>query len=245
VTEGPTPLSRKPLIAMSGRRWKGSEIGSGLPDNFADIPVDLHIGSYADSVTAAGGVPVFTACTPSAVEVLDYVDGLVLTGGSDVDPRRYGEEPHPKVYGVDAERDEIEIALVHRALALGRPILAICRGLQVLNVALGGSLVQHLEGKDYHGAWDVAPHELTHQITITAGSQLHRAFGESCVVNSLHHQAVATLGQGLVATAFADDGTIEGAELPGHPVLAVQWHPELVLAHPDPSFVWLINTARS
>jgi putative glutamine amidotransferase len=229
---------------MSGRRWKGSEIGSGLPDNFADVPVDLHIGSYADSVSAAGGVPVFTACTTSAVEVLDYADGLVLTGGSDVGPHRYGEEPHPKVYGVDDARDEIEIALVHRALELGRPILAICRGMQVLNVALGGSLVQHLEGKDYHGAWDVGPHELAHQVTTTPGSALHLAYGPTCAVNSLHHQALGTLGDGLIATAFAEDGTIEGAELPGRPVLAVQWHPELVIAHPDPSFVWLIEHAR-
>jgi putative glutamine amidotransferase len=232
----------KPLIAMSGRRWKGSAIGSGIPGNFADVPVDLHIGSYADAVSAAGGTPVFLPGTAAALDVLDYADGLVLTGGSDVSPARYGEEAHPTVHGVDDERDEVEISLVAEALKRGIPILAICRGMQLLNVATGGSLVQHIEPGvgDQHAAWEVTPDSLVHEVTFTEGSLASKAYGSTCRVNSLHHQALGRLGAGVVATGFATDGTVESAEMPAHQVLAVQWHPELVVAHPDPSFVWLV-----
>ncbi len=232
---------------MSGRRWDGSAFRSGIPENFADVPFDIHCGSYADAVSAAGGTPVFMPCTDAALDVLDYADGLVLTGGSDVSPARYGEEPHPTVYGVDEQRDEVEIALVAKALERGIPILAICRGMQVLNVATGGSLVQHIEPGtgDHHAAWDVPPDELVHQVTFTDESIASRAYGSDCRVNSLHHQALGRLGRGVVATGFASDGTVEAAEMPEHRVLAVQWHPELVLAHPDPSFTWLIHEASS
>jgi putative glutamine amidotransferase len=237
--------TRRPLIAMSGRRWPGGSI-SGLPDNFADVPFDLHCGSYADAVYVAGGTPVFTPCTTAALDVLDHADGLVLTGGSDVSPARYGETPHPTVYGVDDARDEVEIALVHAALERGMPILAICRGMQILNVAVGGSLVQHLEPSDdvaQHAAWDVDPASLVHEVRFESGSVAAGCFGPHCSVNSLHHQALGRLGHGLVASGFAPDGTVEAAEMPGRPVLAVQWHPELVVAHPDPSFAWLVRAA--
>jgi putative glutamine amidotransferase len=239
-------LPKKPLIAMSGRRWKGSDIGSGLPDNFVDVPFDLHCGSYADAVTAAGGTPVFMPCTAAALDVLDYADGLVLTGGSDVSPTHYGEEPHPAVYGVDDVRDEVELSLVAKALHNSIPILAICRGMQLLNVATGGSLVQHIEPGvgDQHAAWDVAPHALVHDVTFVDGSLASRSYGSTCRVNSLHHQALGRLGEGVVATGFATDGTVESAEMPEHSVLAVQWHPELVVIHPDPSFLWLISAAQ-
>jgi putative glutamine amidotransferase len=239
----------KPLIAMSGRRWKGAALGSDLPKNFAEVPFDLHCGSYADAVSAAGGTPVFMPCTSAALDVLDYADGLVLTGGSDVSPARYGEDAHPTVYGVDETRDEIEISLVVKALEKGIPILAICRGMQVLNVATGGSLIQHIEpdqsgSGDHHAAWDVSPDSLVHDVSFSEGSVASRAYGSTCRVNSLHHQALGRLGKGVVATGFASDGTVESAEMPEHRVLAVQWHPELVVAHPDPSFVWLIDAAQ-
>ncbi len=239
-----TERTRRPLIAMSGRRWKGADIG-GLPDNFTEVPFDLHCGSYADAVHAAGGTPVFMPCTMAALDVLDHVDALVLTGGSDVSPARYGEDPHPAVYGVDDHRDDVEIALVHAAIQRGMPILAICRGMQVLNVATGGSLLQHLEpgDGDHHAAWDVDPGALVHEVHFATGSIAAGAFGPACQVNSLHHQALGRLGTGVVATGHSADGTIEAAEIPGHDVLAVQWHPELVHAHPDPSFAWLVSTA--
>jgi putative glutamine amidotransferase len=241
VSEGSRP---RPLIAISGRRWPGSTI-SGLPDNFAALGVDLHIGAYADSVDAAGGVPVLLPCSDAALQALDHVHGLVMTGGSDVDPQRYGAEPHPEVYGVDAERDRVELALVARALEIGLPVLAICRGMQVLNVALGGTLVQHLDPGvgDHHAAWNVDADSLVHEATFAHDSLVASCYGVAAAVNSLHHQALDRLGDGLVATGWSSDGTIESAECPGHPVLAVQWHPELVRGHPEPSFAWLIRTA--
>jgi putative glutamine amidotransferase len=237
----------KPLIAMSGRRWSGKEVGGGMPANFADVPVDLHIGSYADAVAHAGGAPVFTSCTSASLDVLEHVHGLVLTGGADVSPARYGEEPHPTVYGVSDERDQVELDLINAALDRNVPILAICRGMQLLNVALGGSLIQHIEpgNGDHHAAWDHDPDALVHQVSFTNGSLAASTYGGSCAVNSLHHQALGRLGTGLVATGFASDGTVEAAELPGRPVLAVQWHPELVVAHPDPAFSWIVTQATA
>jgi putative glutamine amidotransferase len=230
---------------MSGRRWDGSAFRTGIPENFSDVPFDIHCGSYADAVAAAGGTPVFMPGTDAALDVLNYVDGLVLTGGADVSPARYGEAAHPTVYGVDDNRDEVEIALVAKALKIGIPLLAICRGMQVLNVATGGSLVQHIEPGtgDHHAAWDVAPDSLVHEVAFTDGSLASRAYGSHCRVNSLHHQALGRLGAGVVATGFATDGTIEAAEMREHQVLAVQWHPELVVSHPDPSFLWLVDAA--
>ena len=240
-----TTQPRRPLIAMSGRRWMGGDVG-GLPANFTNVPFDLHCGSYADAVTAAGGTAVFMPCTMAALDVLEVADALVLTGGSDVSPTRYGEDPHPTVYGVDDHRDDVEIALVHAALAMGMPILAICRGMQVLNVAVGGSLVQHLDPAtgDHHAAWDVPPDSLVHPVRFESGSLAAGTFGPTCQVNSLHHQALGRLGNGIVATGFSSDGTVEAAEMPGHDVLGVQWHPELVASHPDPSFAWLVGAAR-
>ena len=235
-----------PLIDVTGRRWLGSTI-AGMPDNFAGLGIDLHVGAFSDAVEAAGGVPVLLPCSDAALRALDRVDGLVMTGGSDVDPARYGEEPHPAVYGVDAERDRVELALVTAALERGMPILAVCRGMQLLNVALGGSLVQHLEpgDGDHHAAWDVETHSLVHEASFASGSLAARCYGAATAVNSLHHQAVNRLGNGLVATGWATDGTVEAAEIPGSPVLAVQWHPELVTGHPEPSFTWLVTTASS
>jgi putative glutamine amidotransferase len=155
---------------------------------------------------------------------LERVDGLMLTGGPDVDPARYGQVPHPETYGVSAVRDDFEATLALAALDLGLPVLAICRGIQVLNVALGGSLVQHLP--------DVTtqvhrPGE-RHGVTVTPGSRIHAALGaERAVGLSWHHQAIDRLADGLVVTGRADDGTIEAVELEGDGwVVGVQWHPE-------------------
>jgi putative glutamine amidotransferase len=241
-------MPRKPLIAVSGRRWKSALI-DGMPDNFADLGIDLHIGAYADAVASAGGVTMTMPCSMDALDSLSYAHALVLTGGSDVSPARYGEEPHRAVYGVDDMRDNVETALAMRALEMGLPIFAICRGMQVLNVALGGSLVQHLTQEngatDLHAAWDHDPSAPVHGVTFAAGSlgaSLYAPDGGSLMVNSLHHQALARVGSGLAATGWATDGTIEAAEMPDKPVLAVQWHPELV-AQPDPGFVWIVCEA--
>lgn len=159
--------------------------------------------------------------------------GLLLAGGGDVDPSRYGAEPHPKTYGVDPDRDDIELTLLAAARRAGLPILAVCRGLQVVNVACGGTLHQHLpelEGSDIHGD-PTAARNVVHGVDVSSGSRLAAAVGhqrlDSCF--SHHHQAVDRLGSGLVPVAWSDDGLIEGLELPaGEPwLVAVQWHPEL------------------
>ncbi|MEX2081568.1 MAG: gamma-glutamyl-gamma-aminobutyrate hydrolase family protein [Dehalococcoidia bacterium] len=198
--------------------------------------------SYINAVQAAGGVPVLLPAQlgPDGLEaILGRLDGVVLTGGGDIDPARYGQEAHNSVQTefVSAARDGLEVRVVQWALERERPVLAICRGMQLLNVALGGSLVQDIptmvEGALAHGtsqqstAGDRAD-EPRHGVRVEEGAALARVMGATELeVNSRHHQAVAGLGEGLRAVAWSDDGVIEGAEMPGPAFfLAVQWHPE-------------------
>jgi putative glutamine amidotransferase len=162
-----------------------------------------------------------------AVRALDGVSGLVLTGGEDVEPKRYKAAPHAKLGPVDPARDAVELALIAAAWARRLPMLAICRGIQVLNVALGGTLFQDLPSERPGGV----RHEgegARHGLTIERGSTMCAVLGATALnVNSRHHQAVKDLAGDLLATAWAEDGVIEGAEAKdGRRVLAVQWHPE-------------------
>ena len=189
---------------------------------------------YVRSVERAEAVPVvLPALRPEdAAALLERLDGLVLSGGIDVDPALYGREPHPKLGRVDRRRDEFELALTREALVRDLPLLAICRGHQVLNVATGGSLVQdipsELKGAETHDA----PGRRTrrsHTVDVTPGSKLGEILGEGTLtVNSFHHQAIDELGRGLVVSARSPkDGVIEGVERPGSAfVIGVQWHPE-------------------
>lgn len=218
-----------------------------FPANFAEQRVDIHLAAYSDCVAHAGGVAVMLPCLESSVEVLDRVDALVLTGGGDVDPANYGEEPHETVSGVDPLRDRVEIALVHRAIELGLPVLAVCRGMQVLNVALGGTLIQHLEGDGLHNhaAWGDPVHARTHPVSFAADSLAHRLLGTTVDVNTLHHQALGRLAPALVCTGRAPDGVVESVEIPNRDVWGVQWHPELLAPQPDPTFRWLVSRAQA
>jgi gamma-glutamyl-gamma-aminobutyrate hydrolase PuuD len=155
----------------------------------------------------------------------------VLTGGGDINPARYGQDPHPKVYGIDDELDRFEIALTEAALAAELPILAICRGHQLLNIVLGGDLDQHINDRPgvlAHGLAGSGPGGgIDHEVTITEGTRLAEALGTTrTTVRSHHHQAVSTLADKAIATAWADDGILEGFELPDAWVVSVQWHPE-------------------
>jgi putative glutamine amidotransferase len=165
-----------------------------------------------------------------ADELLDGFDGLLLIGGGDVDPATYGQPRQREVYGVVARRDEFELPLARAAIARAMPTLAICRGHQVLNVALGGTLEQHLaSGSVPHGAPGVAGGSSTHAVRVREGSRLATALGTTgAAVSSQHHQATDELGTDLRAVAWADDGVVEGIELalPGQWVIGVQWHPE-------------------
>ena len=206
--------------------------------------------TYVDAVVAAGGIPVLLPPVACAETVLDGLGGLMLPGGGDVTPDHYGGAPHATNYDVCSERDAFELALVRAALARdGFPILGICRGMQILNVALGGDLVSHLPeqyGEDVvHRTADVK--SVVHEVTIDAQSFLGDVHGETTlVVHSIHHQAVGRLGAGLRAVAWSADGVVEAIETPGHVVMAVQWHPELDAQHHPARrvFVALVERAR-
>jgi putative glutamine amidotransferase len=162
-------------------------------------------------------------------ESLDGCEGIVLTGGSDVNPLRYEQSPHPETDAPDDPRDEREVASVLRAVQTSIPLLAICRGMQLMNVALGGTLHQHIEGHDHKGVPDV------HAARVEPSSRLADIVCTAeYSVNSRHHQAADRIGQGLVVTAQASDGIIEALEIPACPfALGVQWHPEdRVATHP-------------
>ena len=189
---------------------------------------------YLASVERAGALPVVLPLTDREemwAEMLRRVDGLLLTGGGDIDPALYGEEKLPPCDEPDPIRDRMELFLCRRALTLRLPILAICRGHQILNCALGGTLYQDMETQLRqalnHARSDI-PRSPAHVVAVSRDSRLFAITGlPRFSVNSRHHQGIKTLGRGLTACAVAPDGVIEGVELPGEPfVLGVQWHPE-------------------
>ena len=206
--------------------------------------------AYVTAVLRAGALPlVLPVLHPSrAAAVAASLDGIVFSGGGDLDPALYGDGPVPEVRGVNARRDAYELALVRHALDLGLPMLGTCRGCQLLNVAVGGTLVPHLPDADGRHCARDRWGETVHTVSVLEGSTLRGIVGREVVgVNSLHHQAVAKVGSGLRAVAWADDGVIEAVEgVGGNRVLGVQWHPELLLAPPAnaPLFRWLVEEAR-
>jgi len=219
---------RRPLVGITCYHREGKE-----RPRFA-VPA-----SYVDAVRAGGGRPVLLPPgdeDPAAL--LDSVDGLVLCGGGDIDPSRFGGVAnHDAIYSTCSERDAFELALVNECLARGTPTLAICRGLQVLNVARGGDLHVHLP--DVVGESVVhrvsREHHTRHAVRIDPSSRLAALLGaDEVTVASWHHQAVDRLGAGLRAVAWAEDGTVEAIEVEQAPgMLAIQWHPELQVREPD------------
>ncbi len=211
-----------------------------------DLPAVLLPRRYSDMVAAAGGLPVLLPPLPGVVGVLARLDGLVLSGGGDIDPASYGAAADPACGPANPDRDEAELELARQALDGALPVLGICRGLQVINVLLGGTLIQHLPdvvGHDGHSP-DEARHG-SHKVSVASGSQLARLLGRTeADVPTHHHQAVDRLGDGLAVTAWADDGTVEAVELTEPPsfMVAVQWHPE---AGDDPSLFDALIAAAS
>lgn len=191
--------------------------------------------TYSDAVDRAGGLPLLLAPrrlgTDDAHRVLAGIDGLVLTGGSDVHSQRYGQPLHESVRNVDEFQDDFETALLAAGLQTDIPILCICRGLQVLNVLRGGNLDQHIVGKPGIGEHGIpfGGGGTLHEVEVSAGSRLADALGTTTpTVECHHHQAVDVLGEGLEVVARAADGTVEGLDLPERSawMVAVQWHPE-------------------
>ncbi|MBL3807592.1 gamma-glutamyl-gamma-aminobutyrate hydrolase family protein [Streptomyces diastaticus] len=208
-----------PLIGVS--TYLEDEAGWGV----WTMPAALLPAGYPALVRAAGGL--VAMLPPDAPEragaVVARVDGLVIAGGPDVEPARYGAERDPRTGPPAPARDAWELALIDAALSLGTPLLGICRGMQLLNVALGGTLVQHLDG--HTGGTGVFG---SHPVKPVPGSRYAAAVPEESAVPAYHHQCVDELGRGLSVSAQADDGTVEAIETAGEPwVLGVQWHPEM------------------
>ena len=220
-------------------------IGVSTSITVGEYPERAYVNSaYLRAVEQAGGIPVLLPPQLSAAarETLwRRLDGLVLTGGGDVEPIRFGQAPHPKTALVSGDRDALELELVDRALRDDVPLFGICRGLQVLNVALGGSLHQHIPdtlGEAVQHVQTEKRHVATHPVKLlTEGTRLGRLLGApELSVNSFHHQALGTLGCGLREVAWAPDGVVEAVEHEDQRrfVVGVQWHPEDLVEH-DPA----------
>jgi len=194
-----------------------------------NVPAALIPLAYVQAVERAGGRPLLVPPSSDGIdETLGALDGLLFSGGSDLDPDLYGAEAHPETNGVRLERDRAELVLLEAALARDMPVLAVCRGSQVLNVARGGDLVQHLpevvgDEKHKHTPGVFADHD----VDLKEGTRLQRLLGDRAPVKSHHHQGYGTIGEGLVESAWAEDGTVEALEDPSRRfALGVLWHPE-------------------
>ncbi|WP_308633943.1 gamma-glutamyl-gamma-aminobutyrate hydrolase family protein [Paenibacillus silvisoli] len=244
-------MSTMPLIGITGYHVAAEEGVGGtfrgrLGQGFGVIGHD-----YMDAVQKAGAAPIgLPACDPSACgRIVEALDGLVIAGGEDVDPQLYGAIPDLRCGIIAPERDRFELRLMEEALRQRKPILAICRGMQLLNVSFGGTLYVDIAD---HSA-NVLAHQFAraprwykaHKVMLLEG-ELRQLYGTDTIqVNSYHHQAVRRLGVGLVAAAVAEDGIIEAIVHPDHPnVLALQWHPEMMAVHDDEGllpFRWLVD----
>jgi putative glutamine amidotransferase len=216
------PGARRPLIGLTTYAERAQML-------VWDTEFALLHNAYVDAVTRAGGIAVLLPPQEEGAPALvGRLDGLVLTGGADVAPQRYHAAPHPRTTIVRPGRDQWELRLLDCALAAGLPLLGVCRGAQLLNVALGGTLDQHLPDTLGHAEHCPAPGVFgTTQVTLTAGSTLAGILGPEAKVACYHHQALGEVAPGLEVAGRSQDGTVEAVELPGRPfVVAVQWHPE-------------------
>jgi len=189
---------------------------------------------YINAVIRAGAMPILLPLTNNKKvidEVFQLVDGIIFSGGADVNPSCYGEEILSTCGKPDALRDEMELYMINRAIREQKPFIAICRGCQVFNVAMGGTVYQdihtQLEGAINHPCF-LTPRERVHDVFIEKNTKIYEIFGkESVCVNSCHHQGIKKLGDGLIVSAKSADGLVEGIELPNHPcAIGFQWHPE-------------------
>jgi len=229
--------SKKPLIGCTTYTYN---IGEG-PAVFDMVGL---ASDYVRAISAAGGLPVLIPNLLPDKEILaiyNQIDGLLLPGGGDVDPANYGGETHPTLRGIDPNRDRVELMLARKVVTEKKPFLAICRGVQVLNVALGGTLWQDVPSlmpdairHDYY--LEFPRNYIAHPIRIQPDSQIARQLGAAEIrVNSMHHQGLRDLAPALQVTAQAPDGMIEGVEAIDHPYgIGVQWHPENLVAEHEP-----------
>jgi putative glutamine amidotransferase len=211
-----------------------------------DVPAAIVPLDYVDAVERAGGRPLLVPPSENGIEeTLAALDGIVFSGGSDVDPRAYGAAAHPETDTPHEGRDRAELALLQAALERDLPVLAVCRGSQLLNVVRGGDLVQHLPEEVGNDAHKEMPGTFSeHNVRVALGSRLGAIVGEHGDVMSHHHQGLGRVGDGLVEAAWADDGTLEALEDPSRRfTLGVLWHPEA--GHDDALFAALVAEART
>ncbi|GMV08761.1 MAG TPA: gamma-glutamyl-gamma-aminobutyrate hydrolase family protein [Gemmatimonadaceae bacterium] len=228
-------MAQRPIIGVTTQTLHSID---GIPEG---LPQSVVMNQrYYMSVAFAGGAPILIPLLDDEPEALraayDACDGILIPGGVDVDPNQFGEEPHPKLGRTDPARDRTEMELTRWAVDDGKPLLGLCRGLQVMNVALGGTLYQDLEDQypeaikhDYFPTYGFERDHLAHEVTLAQGSRLRHALELDRIrVNSMHHQGIKALAPTLTATAVAPDGLIEAAEVPGAAFcVGVQWHPEV------------------
>lgn len=226
---------RRPLIGVTTQTLQAID---GIP---AELPISWVMNQrYVHTLAGAGAAPVLIPLLadnePALREVYDRLDGVLVPGGVDIDPAIYHTPPHELLGRLDPDRDLVEVVITRWAIEDEKPFLGLCRGLQVLSVVLGGTLWQDITGErpdsekhDYFPNFGFARDHLAHRVEVSGNSRLSAAIGRgSILVNSMHHQGIRDLGAGLVATAIAPDGLIEGAELQGRGfAVGVQWHPEM------------------
>ncbi len=231
----------QPLIGVTGRQTPGHTFQNS-PSILASAPIDLHWAEYSEKVAASGGLPVQLPGSVDPEAVVARLDGLLLTGGTDVDPARYGATPGPNLWAIEPERDAFELAVVAAAAERGIPILGICRGIQILNVGCGGTLVADLpsDSGEAHSSMAYPRHVGRHEVTFEAGSVLADLYGSSAMVNSYHHQAVEAVGSGLNVVARAKDGVVEAVEHENGRIIGIQWHPEMMRIQ-EPIWDWFIK----
>lgn len=229
-------MSARPIIGITTQTLQAIDgIPAGLPQS------DVMNQRYYIAITLAGAAPILIPLLddePEALrDVYEVCDGLLIPGGVDIDPARFGEAPHPHLGRIDPARDRVELQLTQWAIEDRKPLLGLCRGLQIINVAMGGTLWQDLGAQrpdgikhDYFPTFGFDRDHLAHEVTLTSGSRLRQLMElDRIPVNSMHHQGIRTLAPTLVAAAVAPDGLIEAAEGPDreHFLMGVQWHPEV------------------
>lgn len=227
-------MTRRPLIGVTTQTLQAID---GIPPA---LPHSVVMNQrYVEAAAAAGGTPVLVPLLDDERvlrDVYDACQGILIPGGVDMDPATYGEAPHEKLGNVDPARDRVELRLARWAMADRKPLLGLCRGLQVINVAAGGSLYQDIEAQlpgairhDYFPTYGFTRDHLAHEVTVSFSSRLRTLVdAERVPVNSMHHQGVKRLGSGLVPCAHAADGLVEAVESPnGQFLVGVQWHPEV------------------
>ena len=217
---------KKPIIGITGNQKMANN------GNYPPFEINYSPTAYGDAVVRAGGLPMVIPISDpeDAVSYISSVDGIILTGGQDVSPALYHQEPHLKLEATSWQRDQSEVALIKEAIRQQKPILAICRGLQLVNVVFGGTLYQDLPSQynvTVQHSQKSQPENKTHSIHIEPNSHLSEFLQDGICVNSIHHQAVDQLGEGLKVTARSHDDVVEAFEsTESNLIVAVQWHPE-------------------